>query len=56
MSEKFAKIFKDKKVAILGFGKEGQSSFNFLKTIIPLNQIIIADKSAEIKNQINHCF
>lgn len=50
MIDNFAKIFKNKKVAILGFGKEGQSSFRFLKTLMPLENITIADKNENIKD------
>jgi len=44
MSDNFKEIFKNKRIAILGFGKEGQSSFRFIKQFIPLKQIIIADR------------
>jgi UDP-N-acetylmuramoylalanine--D-glutamate ligase len=53
MRDKILDIVRNKRIVILGFGKEGQSSFNFLKTFIPLNQFNIADKSEGIRQQMN---
>ena len=36
--------FKDKKILILGFGREGQDTFKFLKQLFPEKEICIADK------------
>lgn len=39
------------KILILGFGKEGQSTLNFIKTYMPFTQIGIADKKTIQKHQ-----
>lgn len=36
--------FRNKKVLILGFGKEGQSTYRLLREILPSQQLTIADK------------
>ena len=36
--------FKNKKIAILGFGREGQDTFKFLKKLFPKKKIDIADQ------------
>ncbi len=41
---------KGKRVLILGFGREGQSSFRLLKSIMPNLYVGIADKNPEIAN------
>jgi UDP-N-acetylmuramoylalanine--D-glutamate ligase len=38
------KELKDKKILILGFGREGQDTFKFLKKLFPGNKMGIADK------------
>ena len=40
---------KEKKVLILGFGREGQSTFNLLRNIIPDLNLGISDKNPEIE-------
>ena len=40
---------KDKKILILGFGREGQDTFRFLRKLFPKKIIGIADKSEKIK-------
>ncbi len=52
MSDNFFKIFDGKTIAILGFGQEGKSTFNFIKKMIPLNHIIIADRNKDIGSQL----
>ncbi len=36
---------KDKNIAILGFGKEGKSTYNFLRKYLPTKELTILDKS-----------
>ena len=44
MSEKIAEYFKGKKVLLLGFGREGKATFEFLRKHYPEMTITIADK------------
>lgn len=43
------KEFKDKKILIFGFGREGQDTFRFLRKLFPEKKIGIADKSNKVK-------
>jgi UDP-N-acetylenolpyruvoylglucosamine reductase len=44
-------FIKDKKIAILGFGREGKSSLNFIRNHLPDKQLFIHDKdSIEIQD------
>ncbi len=47
MKSKLHKILEGKKILILGFGKEGQSSYHVVRRIIPESQITIADKNKD---------
>lgn len=49
MIGKLIEHIKDKKILILGFGKEGQSSYQFIKKIFPQKKLTIADI-----NEIHH--
>lgn len=40
--------FEGKKILILGFGKEGQSSYRVLRELLPCQQITIADRNPEV--------
>lgn len=42
---------RDQRVLILGFGKEGQSTFRFLRSIIPGMQLIIADQDESLPSR-----
>lgn len=53
MSDNINDILENKKIAILGFGMEGKSTFNFIKKMIPLSQIIIADRSEDIQKYLS---
>ena len=44
MYESLIKYFENKTVLILGFGKEGQSTYNFLRRFYPEKKLAIADK------------
>ena len=41
-------FLKDKKIVILGFGKQGKSCFNYLRNHFPNKKIIISDKNTKI--------
>lgn len=43
------KDLKEKKILILGFGKEGKDTFHFLRKIFPQKEIGIADKNPLVK-------
>lgn len=55
MQNKIWEFLKNKKIAILGFGKEGESTYNFIRrnskqflTIIDKNKIEIEDENVEV--------
>ena len=41
--------FANKSIILLGFGREGQSSYALLRKVFPDKQLTIADASAEIR-------
>lgn len=49
MYKKIIDILKDKKIAILGFGREGKSTYNFIRKYLKEKEIDILDKNIEIK-------
>lgn len=54
MLEKIIDFFKDKKVAILGFGREGKSTYHFIREFLPDLEITILDqKSVEVLGDNN---
>ena len=46
-------FFKDKKILILGFGKEGISTYNLIRKYLPKQQLYIADKKDNFQNDFN---
>ncbi|MBO5844994.1 MAG: hypothetical protein J6Q96_09025 [Bacteroidales bacterium] len=44
------KLLKPHKIAILGYGREGQSTHKLLKEILPNKEILIADDNSEFAN------
>ena len=44
------KLLKSHKIAILGYGREGQSTHKLLKEILPKKEILIADDNSEFAN------
>lgn len=44
MIKKIVEFFKDKKIAILGFGLEGKSTYKFIRKYLPKQQLYILDK------------
>lgn len=44
---------KEKRILILGYGKEGRSSYYWLRTFFPTLELTIADKNTEIANESN---
>ena len=43
MIKEFGKHIKNKSILILGFGKEGQSSYRFIRKLYPDKKLTIAD-------------
>ncbi|MCL2290957.1 MAG: UDP-N-acetylmuramate dehydrogenase [Bacteroidetes bacterium] len=50
---KIIDFLKDKKIAILGFGREGKSSFNFIRNYLPDKHLAIHDKNFIDLNDTN---
>ena len=48
MLEKLLEFLKDKKILILGVGKEGKSTYDFLRKNFPDKKLFIADKNTEL--------
>lgn len=45
--------FKDKKILILGFGKEGQSTYSLIRKYLPKQQLYIADKKENFQENFD---
>jgi len=50
MYNKIVEKLKNKNIAILGFGKEGKSTYNFIRKHLPNQKITILDKNDILKN------
>ena len=48
MLEKLLNYLKNKKILILGFGIEGESSYRFLRKYFPEKKLFIADKNINL--------
>lgn len=48
MLENLLKFLKDKKIVILGFGMEGESTYRFLRKYFPEKMLFIADRNEKI--------
>lgn len=48
MYEEIIKYLKDKSVAIVGLGKEGKSSYNFIRKYLPNQKIVIIDNNDKL--------
>lgn len=53
MIDKLIDYFRDKKVLILGFGLEGQSTYRFLRRHFPELPLVIADRDAGLRERIS---
>jgi len=53
MIKNIIEFLKDKKIAILGFGSEGKSSFKFIRNYLPDKHIAIHDQNCIEVNDIN---
>ncbi|MCD4666097.1 MAG: hypothetical protein K8R68_12570, partial [Bacteroidales bacterium] len=53
MIGKLVEILKNKKVLILGFGKEGISTYRLISKYIPASQIAIADQNENLVETAN---
>ena len=53
MYRRIVKILHGKKILILGFGREGISSYKFIRKILPEISITIADKDKNVLNNID---
>lgn len=50
MLNKLPSLVKDKRIVLLGFGLEGQSSFRFFSKYFPEHSFLIADQNSKIKD------
>ena len=50
MIELLKELFEDKSLALLGFGREGRSTYRLVRNIFPQKKITIIDENDEIRN------
>ena len=55
-AENLANYIKDKKILILGFGREGKSTYNFIRKYLPRKHLTIGDKNTVTLNDENVSF
>ena len=53
MYKRIIEYIKNKKIAILGFGREGKSSYNLIRKYLPEKEITILDQSKETLKDLN---
>lgn len=49
--QRLVEFFRDQKVLILGFGREGQSTYRFLRQFLPEQKLYLADQNTELLTQ-----
>lgn len=52
MKDFLARLLKDKKILILGFGREGQSTYKLLRGYFPEQMLTIADLRSDVQKKI----
>ena len=50
MLELLKRKLHDKSTALLGFGREGQSSYSLIRKVFPLKHLLIADRNGDVVN------
>lgn len=50
MIEEIRRKLENKKTAILGFGREGRSSYRFIRSLFPSSKITIADQNEDLRH------
>ena len=55
MEKELTDFFKDKKVLILGFGREGRTTYEFLKNKVPSAEITVADAKEQKLTSVSPC-
>lgn len=50
MTELIKSLFENKSLALLGFGREGKSTYKLLRKVFPQKTLTIIDENAEIRN------
>lgn len=51
LAEKLTEFFRNQKVLILGFGREGKSTYHFLRQVLPEQKLYLADQNSELLTQ-----
>lgn len=53
MYKRIIEYIKDKRIAILGFGREGKSTYNLIRKHLPEKEITILDQNKDAINELN---
>ena len=53
MINELIQYFKDKKILILGFGREGQSTYKLIRKYLKSQKLYIADKRENFQNDFS---